>query len=265
MATHPVNNYKRVYMRESLDLYFGELAEALRKADPTMAPEEIILVGGAAVIAEYRFRGTADGMSVIIQMTPAMEQAIGQVERKFNLPPGWLENDFIYSDGYSERIREVAVPYKTFGDVLHVRAVTGAYLIAVKLRSGRKSRRDLSDVVGILGEHEKRGESISIEDVRNAAAELYGDWESIGTPFRAFVEDVIRAGDYEDRYVTLSVEEQQAGDVLRKFHGTSGVTASKPNRINTLPDHQKTPSIQARFQRRQAQRDIAQELEQEKE
>ena len=39
------------------------------------------------------------------------------------------------------------------------------YLIAMKLRSGRQYKSDLSDVLGILAEHEKEGTPLSMKQI----------------------------------------------------------------------------------------------------
>lgn len=48
------------------------------------------------------------------------------------------------------------------------------YLIAMKLRSGREYKHDLSDVIGVLFEHSKNEKPIIISDIQKAAENLYG-------------------------------------------------------------------------------------------
>lgn len=49
---------------------------------------------------------------------------------------------------YTPKLRYYSKYYKTFSNVLTVRTVTAEYLVAMKLKSGRKYKNDLSDVVG---------------------------------------------------------------------------------------------------------------------
>ena len=49
------------------------------------------------------------------------------------------------------------------------------YLIAMKLMSGRQYKNGLSDIAGILWEHQKCGSPIMRESVDNAAFVLYGE------------------------------------------------------------------------------------------
>lgn len=53
------------------------------------------------------------------------------------------------------------------------------YLLAMKLMAGRQYKYDLSDVIGILWEHEKSGSPISLQQVKSAAENLYGSYEKI--------------------------------------------------------------------------------------
>jgi len=46
----------------------------------------------------------------------------------------------------------------------------------MKLRSGRKYKNGLSDIIGVLGEHERRGDPISKDRIDMAVRNLYGGW-----------------------------------------------------------------------------------------
>ena len=75
-----------------------------------------------------------------------------------------------------------------------IRTVEAEYLIAMKLRSGRQYKSDLSDVLGILAEHEKRGDPIPIDRIRRAVADLYGEWDALPAASREFIENVMESG-----------------------------------------------------------------------
>ena len=106
-------------------------------------------------------------------------KVLDKVGDKFNLPNGWLNTDFIRTKSYTPKLMEVSVYYKTYSNILTVRTVAAEYLIAMKLLSGRKYKYDLSDIAGILTEHQKNGKPITREAVDKAVITLYGDWSRI--------------------------------------------------------------------------------------
>ena len=56
-------------------------------------PAEIILIGGAAILADYGFREATDDMDAIITAPSEMEDAIRAVGDAFNLPDGRVNED----------------------------------------------------------------------------------------------------------------------------------------------------------------------------
>lgn len=52
-------------------------------------------------------------------------------------------------------LTQFSVYYKTCSNIVTIRTVAAEYLIAMKLRSGRQYKSELSDVLGVLAEHEK--------------------------------------------------------------------------------------------------------------
>ena len=91
------------------------------------------------------------------------------------------------------------------------------YLIAMKLRSGRQYKSDLSDVLGILAEHEKRGTPITMEQIRKAVTDLYGDWTSLSDVSQAFIENVMADGRFEQLYVETAQGEKETKELLIRF------------------------------------------------
>lgn len=49
----------------------------------------------------------------------------------------------------------------------------------MKLMSGRRYKKDLSDIIGILSEQERMGEPLSYQQIDCAVKNLYGGWENI--------------------------------------------------------------------------------------
>lgn len=79
-----------------------------------------------------------------------MKDAINAVGDRMGLPNGWLNADFRQTASYSPKLAEVSVYYRTFSNVVRVRTVSAEYLIAMKLRAGRRYKNDLSDVIGVV-------------------------------------------------------------------------------------------------------------------
>ena len=164
------------FTKENLDTYLKELAKEFRRLNGKRVPAEIVLVGGAAILTNYGFRDMTTDIDAIIHATSSMKDAINHVGDKFDLPNGWLNADFMHTGSYSPKLDEFSVYYKSFYGVLSVRTIEAEYLIAMKLRSGRKYKNDLSDVIGILAEHKKKGEPITFEKIDAAVV------TAVGTP-----------------------------------------------------------------------------------
>jgi predicted nucleotidyltransferase len=204
------------FSKDNLDTYLRELAKVFRKQNGKGASAEIILVGGAAILVNYSFRDMTTDVDAIIHASSSMKEAINQVCDQYSLPNGWLNADFARTASYSPRLREFSTYYKTFYGVLQVRSISAEYLIAMKLRSGRKYRNDLSDVIGILIEHHKKSIPISLEKIHLAVEKLYGSWESIPQSSRTFIEAAYQNTLAEDVYSRVKAQEQHSKDLLLK-------------------------------------------------
>ncbi len=208
---------KNVFTKENIDTYLKELAKEFRKINGKSMSAEIILIGGAAILVNYGFRDMTTDVDAIIHAASSMKDAINRVGDKFELPNGWLNTDFMRTGSYSPKLNEVSVHYKTFSNVLEIRTIASEYLIAMKLRSGRKYKNDLSDIIGILAEHERRGEPISLDNINTAVNNLYGGWDQFPNDSKKFIEDAIKTGNYEEVYVSTNAEEKRSKEILIDF------------------------------------------------
>lgn len=206
-----------VFTKDRLDFYLKALAKEYRRLNGTSVPAEIILIGGAAVLAGYRFREMTADVDAVIYAASSMKEAINRVGDQFGLPNGWLNGDFMRTGSYSPKLAEFSVYYKTFSNVLQIRTISAEYLIAMKLCSGRKFRNDLSDVIGILAEHEANGTPISQEAIDTAVQNLYGGWEAISEEAKAFLENALRDKNYVSAYASVREDEARARDMLIDF------------------------------------------------
>ena len=205
------------FTKENLDNCLKELAKEFRKLNGTKVPAEIILIGGASILANYGFREMTYDMDAIVSASPAMKEAINYVGDKFGLPNGWLNTDFVRTKSYTPKLAEFSAYYKTFSNILTVRTVSSEYLIAMKLMAGRKYKNDLSDIVGILWEHQKNDSNITRDAIDKAVTGLYGGWDDVPTDSKAFIDAVFVDGDYEILYKKSRESELQSRDILLEF------------------------------------------------
>ena len=167
------------FTKENLDYYLKELAKEFRKRNGKNMPAEIVLVGGAAILANYGFREMTYDIDAVITASSAMKGAVNAVGDRLGLPNGWLNADFKNTSSYSPKLSRYSKYYRTYSNVLNIRTISAEYLVAMKLMSGRRYKKDLSDIIGILGEQERMGESLSYQQIDCAVKNLYGGWDNI--------------------------------------------------------------------------------------
>ncbi|MBE6772935.1 MAG: hypothetical protein E7544_01800 [Ruminococcaceae bacterium] len=219
---------QNTFNKENLDLYLKELGKEYRKLVGKGMPSEIILIGGAAILANYGFREMTTDVDAVIKAASSMKEAINKVGDKFNLPNGWLNADFMKTASYTPKLSAYSVHYKEFSNVLQVRTVSAEYLIAMKLMAGRKYKNDLSDIVGILAEHEKRNKPITLEMIKTAVTNLYSSWDKLSSDSRDFIEGTMEKGNFEQLYKAVSDEEKKSKETLLEFqHDYPGVTTTE--------------------------------------
>jgi hypothetical protein len=206
------------FNKENLDTCLKELGKEFRKLNGTKTSAEIILIGGAAILVNYGFREITYDIDAIILASSAMKEAINHTGDRLGLPTGWLNMDFKNTRLFAAKLPEVSVYYKTFSNVLTVRTVSAEYLIAMKLISGRQYKNDLSDIVGILWEHQKSGYPISREAIDKAIATLYGENATIPTVSLKMLNDTYADGDFEKIYNEARKNEIESKNVLVDFN-----------------------------------------------
>ena len=167
------------FTKENLDYYLKELAKEFRKRNGKNMPAEIVLVGGAAILANYGFREMTYDIDAVITASSAMKEAVNTVGDRLGLPNGWLNADFKNTSSYSPKLSRYSKYYRTYSNVLNIRTISSEYLIAMKLMSGRRYKKDLSDIIGILSEQERMGEPLSYQKIDCAVRNLYGGWDNI--------------------------------------------------------------------------------------
>lgn len=207
----------RPFTRGNLDSYLRELAREYRKLSGEKMLSEIILIGGASILINYGFREMTYDMDAIICSSSAMKDAIRIVGDRFGLPTGWLNTDFMKTQSYTEKLALYSRYYKTFSNILQVRTISAEYLVAMKLKAGRRYKNDLSDIIGIVIEQKERGDELTLTRVMKAVSDLYGDNADITEMSRSFIEKLFQQTDLKAFYQTYREEELENKDVLVGF------------------------------------------------
>lgn len=223
-------SYKKFeFTKENIDLYLKELAKEYRKQVGKKKPAELILVGGASVLINYGFRDMTTDIDAYIAAASAMKDAILQVGDRFDLPKGWINDDFTKTESYSVKIQECSDYYKAFSNVLTVRTVSAEYLVAMKLKAGRSYKNDLSDVLGILAAHEISGNPLTLQQIQAAVKFLYGSWDVLPKISRTFIADAMKQGHFNERFSEVRAEESDVKTSLLQFERDYPDTLNKSN------------------------------------
>lgn len=205
------------FTKENLDQCLSKLAKEYRKRNGTQVRAEIILIGGAAILSNYGFRDMTYDIDTIIRASSSMKEAIHTVGDELGLPNGWMNSDFTKTTSYSPRLVQYSKYYKRFGYILDVRSITGEYLIAMKLMSGRKYKNDLSDIIGILYEEHEKGNPLSIEQIQTAVTNLYDSWDFLPQDSIDFITKVINNQALKALYETYRTNELSTKESLVEF------------------------------------------------
>lgn len=228
-----VENQATQFTKETLDTCLKELGKAYRKLSGTKTPAEILLVGGAAVLAGYGFREITYDFDAIIHASSAMRDAVIRVSDKLKLPNGWLDVGVKRTSSYTDKLLAISVYYRTFSNIITVRMVSAEYLVAMKMMSGRQYKYDMSDIVGILWEHRKSGNPITGEAIDKAIVTLYGENAEIPQISLNTVKLALSEDDLERVYKLTRENESQAKEILLDFDETHPGELKGEN-INTI-------------------------------
>ena len=207
----------KAFTKENINLFFRDLSKEYKKLGGKKTPVEIILIGGAAIIESYGFREMTTDIDAVLPDVSIMKEAINRVGDMHDLPNGWLNADFMKTASWSLKLRQYSVAYRTFNQVLNVRMITGEYLIAMKLRSGRQYKNDLSDIIGILAEQKRMGNPISMEQIELAVTNLYGGWDDFSEEAKQYILQILSIADYQKAYETVRNSEIQTSISLVQF------------------------------------------------
>lgn len=201
--------------KTELDFLLNELAKDLKKTYGKGAdPMEIILVGGAAIVVNHQFRNSTKDVDAWLFSERIFTQAIRRVGERYGYSPHWLNQDFIKTASFSQKLREVSVHYRTFQRILEVRVVQGPELIAMKMMAGRKYKNDLSDIVGVLMDYDEQNRPISSNQIRDSIYSLYGITEVPNPDLMKWLDQLILQGHYRELYDQVRTEEAKNQSIV---------------------------------------------------
>lgn len=204
--------------KKNLDLYLKDVAKEYRKLNRNGMHAEIIIVGGGSILINYSFRLSTTDIDAYTQASTSFKEAVNRVSDKHALPNGWLNSDFRRTESYSDKLVQYSEYYKTFYNMVDIRTITREYLIAMKLKSGRKYKNDLSDIVGILDEHIQRNDPISFEQIQKAYEQLYGSWDTLPNDTTVFISSLFKnTSNIHDVYEATRQLENDAKEILIDF------------------------------------------------
>ena len=201
-----------IITKDNADHYFYELAKEYKKK--ARFPLEIVLVGGGAILLKYDFRIMSIDYDALFSYKDSyVKQCIYSVAEKLDIPIDWLNDDFINSNSYTDKIKQYSTFYKTYSNVINVRVVEREYLVAMKIMSGRHYKHDLSDIVGIIME-EKDKRPITKEEIQIALINLYGKDVQISNEMKELIEKIFNTDDLRTLFNQLSERERMIRDEI---------------------------------------------------
>lgn len=138
----------------------------------------IYLVGGASIILNFEYRMSTIDIDAYFNNSKTLEAAIKNVSSKLDLPKDWINQDFIKTPSYSNKILEKAKLFSKYGKYIKVFSFEPKYLIAMKLKSSRPTGGDLDDVIMMIYELRFKKVPISYKEVIDAYNYLYSDFSN---------------------------------------------------------------------------------------
>lgn len=217
------------FTRDNLDQCLRAVAKEYRKLSGKTMPAEIILVGGASILANYGFREMTYDIDAVIQAASTMKEAINRVGDAMDLPNGWLNSDFKKTKSYSPKLAAYSVYYKTFANILTVRTISAEYLVAMKLMSGRQYKHDVSDIAGILKEQKEMGKELTFARIDEAVHALYGGWNNLPSNAKSLILSLLDSKNLEMIYAVYKEEERENRSLLIDFEEDYPEVASEDN------------------------------------
>ena len=126
----------------------------------------------------FDYRMSTIDVDALFNNDEKTKTAIVNTAKKLNLPDNWLNDDFVNTPSYSEKLKSKAKVYSTFSNIVKVYLLEPKYLIAMKLKSSRPTGGDLDDIIKMIYEMRYKKIPITYEEVLEAYKELYNDFSN---------------------------------------------------------------------------------------
>jgi len=193
------------FNRSNIDHYLYLIAKEYKKANRANPEAEIIIVGGASMIMNYNFRDSTTDIDGIIRASSSIKEIINKIGDENGLETGWLNDDFKYTNSYSHKLIVCSKFYKKFCGCFSVRTVSEEYLLAMKVKSARIYKHDLSDIIGIIKEHQEMERELDYSMLEAAYGELYD--EVIPAEMQDRLQKIFAQQDLEELFYDTKEEE----------------------------------------------------------
>lgn len=219
--------------KDSLTDILKDLGKEYRKRGGKSMKAEIVMVGGAAILARYGFREMSYDVDAIIRASGALKDAAASIGDKYGLEHNWLNPDFKNTDSYSEKLCQHSRHFRTFANVLDVRIAEPEYLLATKLRSARPYKHDLSDIIGIITEEKEINHGFSKQEIMAAYRDMYGDIP-VDKDAQKSMDEAFLTADPEELIKQARESEERANKLLKGFQAEYPDTLNEGNVNNIL-------------------------------
>ena len=107
------------------------------------------------------------------------------------------------------------------------------------MMSARNYKNDLSDIIGIIAEHQQRQLPLTWEMVERAMLELYGSWERVASETVQLVRNALTLPDAGVLYDQYRAEELATKDFLTDFEQKYPKVANQDNIASILAQAKK--------------------------
>ncbi len=195
------------FTRNNIDHYLYLLAKEYKSINKNDTDCELILVGGSSILLNYNFRDTTSDIDSLIQASSSFKDAVRIVGEREGIRSDWINDDFKKTNSYSPKIIEHSKFYKRFCNYLNVRTVSDEYLVAMKLKSYRQYKNDISDIIGIIKESQERQQDLNIDGILNAYYQLYE--ENLVPEIKNELISILEYDDLEELYYNTKQKELQ--------------------------------------------------------
>lgn len=200
------------FNRSDIDHYLYLIAKEYKKQNRLNPEAEIVLIGGSALLLRYNFRDTTTDIDGLFRTSSNIKEIITKIGDENNLGNDWINDDFKKTTSFSPKLVECSKFYKKFCNCLSVRIISDEYLIAMKIRSFRNYKHDISDIVGIIKEHQELDISLNLDKIENAYEFLYE--EKIPQDIAEKIASIFTSKDLEDLFYKIQETEQQNKESL---------------------------------------------------